>query len=106
MLTLIENPDILSELSKSGKNRAKLVIGFAAESEHLIENAMVKLERKGCDWIVANNIAEDKVFDSDDNSVHIIDSTGVIKSIEKQPKKAIAEELVDMSIKQLKKLSK
>lgn len=93
MLTLIENPDILYEISKSGKNRPKLVVGFAAETEHLVENAMVKLERKGCDWVVANNVAKDDVFNSDENTVQIISSSGVIDIIEKEPKIVIAQKL-------------
>lgn len=93
MLKLIENPDILYDISHSGKKRPKLVIGFAAETEHLIENAMVKLERKGCDWIVANNVGEDEVFNSEENTVHIISSAGVIETITKKRKSDIAKRL-------------
>lgn len=94
MLTLIENPDILYEISRAGaKRRPSLVIGFAAETEHLVENAMVKLERKGCDWIVANNVAEDDVFNSDENSVHIISSDGVLETIVNQKKTEVADRL-------------
>ncbi len=73
--TFSENPDILVSLSKHGKKRPKLVIGFAAESEHVVENARVKLEQKGCDWIVANDVSEGKVFEEDENTVHIISRT-------------------------------
>jgi len=75
-LTFAENPDILHALSKSGKNRPRLVIGFAAETELVIENARVKLEQKGCDWIVANDVSDGKVFESDKNTVHVISKTG------------------------------
>ncbi len=95
ILSLIENPDILADLSKSGKNRPSLVVGFAAETEHLIENAMVKMERKGCDWIVANNVAEDKVFGSDDNTVCIITKESQ-ECLSERSKIEIAEKLTDM----------
>lgn len=71
-LVFAENPDILTELGKHKKHRPKLVIGFAAESEHVVENARVKLERKGCDWILANDISGRKVFSSNENTVHLI----------------------------------
>ena len=56
-LQLVENPDILATISKLPRLRPPLVIGFAAETEHLIENAKAKLARKGCDWIVANDVS-------------------------------------------------
>jgi phosphopantothenoylcysteine decarboxylase/phosphopantothenate--cysteine ligase len=56
-LTLKENPDILKTLSHH-KNRPQLVVGFAAETENLLENARAKLESKGCDWILANDVSE------------------------------------------------
>jgi len=95
ILSLIENPDILSELSKTGKNRPALVVGFAAETEHLIENALVKMERKGCDWIVANNVAENDVFGSDNNSVCIITKTSQ-EYLNERSKAEIAEKIADM----------
>ena len=74
MLSLAENPDILRHLSTHA-SRPRLVVGFAAEAEELHANAMAKLARKGCDWIVANDVtAADgaPVFGSDDNSVTLI----------------------------------
>src|SRR5437764_903285 len=56
-LQLVENPDILATISKLSDRRPPLVIGFAAETENLIDNAKAKLARKGCDWIVANDVA-------------------------------------------------
>ncbi len=95
ILSLLENPDILYELSKPSKNRPALVIGFAAETEHLIENALVKMERKGCDWIIANDVIKDKVFDSDNNSVCII-TKDKQECLENKPKEEIAEKIVSM----------
>ncbi|MBN8982531.1 MAG: bifunctional phosphopantothenoylcysteine decarboxylase/phosphopantothenate--cysteine ligase CoaBC [Rhizobiales bacterium] len=72
-LDLTENPDILAAVSKLKQNRPKLVIGFAAETENLIANATAKLKRKGCDWIVANDVSPASgVMGGDRNTVHII----------------------------------
>ncbi len=72
-LQLVENPDILATISKPGSQRPPLVIGFAAETEHLIENAKAKLARKGCDWIVANDVSPATgVMGGDRNTVHLL----------------------------------
>jgi len=77
-LKLVENPDLLATVSKQTNNRPELVIGFAAETENLIENAKSKLARKGCDWIVANDVSpEGGVFGGDRNTVHIVTREGV-----------------------------
>ena len=70
---LTENPDILARLAMPGPNRPRLVIGFAAETENVIENAALKLAAKGCDWIVANNVAPERgTFGGDANTVHLL----------------------------------
>jgi phosphopantothenoylcysteine decarboxylase/phosphopantothenate--cysteine ligase len=72
-LQLVENPDILATISKLRDKRPPLVIGFAAETEHLIENAKAKLARKGCDWIVANDVSPASgVMGGDRNTVHLL----------------------------------
>jgi phosphopantothenoylcysteine decarboxylase/phosphopantothenate--cysteine ligase len=72
-LQLVENPDILATISKLTANRPPLVIGFAAETENLIENAKAKLARKGCDWIVANDVSPASgVMGGDRNTVHLL----------------------------------
>ena len=72
-LQLVENPDILATISKLEKLRPPLVIGFAAETENLIENAKAKLARKGCDWIVANDVSPATgVMGGDRNTVHLL----------------------------------
>ena len=77
-LTFVENPDILATLSKKRKSRAKLVVGFAAETEKIIEHAKAKLIKKGCDLIIANDVSESSgVFGSDKNIVHLISEAGV-----------------------------
>ena len=57
-LDLVENPDILATISSAGNRRPQLVVGFAAETDDVIDNAARKLEAKGCDWIVANDVAD------------------------------------------------
>jgi phosphopantothenoylcysteine decarboxylase/phosphopantothenate--cysteine ligase len=72
-LRLVENPDILKTISKLPKERPALVIGFAAETENVIAHAIKKLENKGCDWIVANDVSpQGGVFGGDRNAVHLI----------------------------------
>jgi phosphopantothenoylcysteine decarboxylase/phosphopantothenate--cysteine ligase len=73
-LALVENPDILASVSKH-KKRPRLVIGFAAETDNLLAQAQAKRSRKGCDWIIANEISEKHVFGADDNEVHLITPT-------------------------------
>ena len=77
-LSFIENPDILATLSKTGKSRAKLVVGFAAETEKVIEHAKAKLAKKGCDLIIANDVSEASgVFGGEKNTVHVVSRSSV-----------------------------
>ena len=92
---LVENPDILASLSKTGANRPALVVGFAAETENLETYARDKLARKGCDWIVANNVApETGVLGGDMNTVHVV-SGGAHETWEKMSKTDIAARLTE-----------
>ena len=76
-LKLVENPDILANLSGAGNKRPRLVVGFAAETENVIANATKKRADKGCDWIVANNVSPATgTFSGDDNTVHLITEKG------------------------------
>ena len=73
ILELAENPDILARLSAPGPQRPRLVVGFAAETEDLEANAAAKLEAKGCDWILANEVAPGSgTFGGDDNLIHLL----------------------------------
>jgi len=77
-LELTANPDILATLSKPGPKRPALVVGFAAETENLVANAIDKRKRKGCDWIVANDVsAAAGTFGGERNTVHLISAAGV-----------------------------
>jgi phosphopantothenoylcysteine decarboxylase/phosphopantothenate--cysteine ligase len=86
-LALTENPDILAILANAGKHRPALLVGFAAETEHIETHATAKLARKNCDWIVANNVGPDSgiaggVMGGDANAVSLICATGKKPSIE------------------------
>ena len=94
LLSLVLNPDILTLLSQPGPQRPALVIGFAAETESLIENACNKRIAKGCDWIVANDVSNNKVFDSEYNTVHLITEDGVT-CLPTMTKVEIAESLTE-----------
>jgi len=75
---LVENPDILAAVSARTQNRPGLVIGFAAETENLIENARAKRERKNCDWIIANDVSpETGIMGGDRTKVHLITSAEI-----------------------------
>jgi phosphopantothenoylcysteine decarboxylase/phosphopantothenate--cysteine ligase len=76
-LRLVENPDILATLAAAGPQRPRLVVGFAAETDNVEANARAKLARKGCDWIVANDVAGGAVMGADQNAVMIVDAHGV-----------------------------
>jgi len=76
-LELTENPDILARIAMPGPTRPKLVIGFAAETENVIENATSKLASKGCDWILANDVAPAQgTFGGDENTIHLLCAAG------------------------------
>ena len=75
---LVENPDILASLSQSGEGRPALVVGFAAETGSVVEKAQTKLQKKGCDWIVANDVSPGTgTFGGEDNTVHVVDAETV-----------------------------
>jgi phosphopantothenoylcysteine decarboxylase/phosphopantothenate--cysteine ligase len=91
-LELAENPDILATLGKHAK-RPSLLIGFAAETEKVVEHARAKLAKKGCDWIVANDVSGD-VMGGANNAVHIVTKEGV-ESLADAPKDVIARKLME-----------
>lgn len=90
-LSLIENPDILAAVSSAKAKRPRLVIGFAAETSDLEAHARAKLSRKGCDWIVGNDVS-DEVFGSDGNAVTLI-TKGDAETWPRQSKAAVARAL-------------
>lgn len=94
-IDLVKNPDILAEIC-SRKQNNQLVVGFCAESENILENAKEKINKKGCDFLVANDISRSDIgFSSDYNEVYILDKSGNIKKIEKSTKKQIAKNILE-----------
>jgi len=78
VLDLAVNPDILARISAPGEHRPRLVIGFAAETDNVVANAQTKLASKGCDWIVANDVAAPHgAMGGEENAVHLITPDGV-----------------------------
>ena len=94
-LEMAENPDILATLSAAANTRPALVIGFAAETENVVEYARAKLARKGCDWILANDVSpETGTFGGDDNTIHLVSTDGV-EDWPRMSKSDVAERLAD-----------
>ncbi|WP_081822152.1 bifunctional phosphopantothenoylcysteine decarboxylase/phosphopantothenate--cysteine ligase CoaBC [Acidocella facilis] len=91
-LSLTENPDILAGLSAPSPTRPKLVIGFAAETERLAEHAAAKRARKGCDWLVANNVGGTGIMGGDENEVLLLTADGAEPWV-RMNKQAVAEKL-------------
>jgi phosphopantothenoylcysteine decarboxylase/phosphopantothenate--cysteine ligase len=99
--SLIENPDILATIGRKSVDRPKLIVGFAAETEYIIENAREKLRRKQCDLILANSVAEGSgTFGGQANLVHLVTESAV-ESWPKMSKQAVAERLIGRLIAML-----
>ena len=101
-LVLEKNLDILANISKHNSLRPKLTIGFAAETNNLVQNSLKKLEEKNCDWIVANDVSDKAIgFESDNNEVSIFYKDKSSETLKKMCKSLIAKELVNRVIKNL-----
>ena len=102
-LALLANPDILKTLAEAGNRRPRLVIGFAAETQDLIRNATEKRRKKGCDWILANDVSPGTaVFGGADNRVHLITEAGA-EDWEPASKRALADRLAQRIADHLQK---
>jgi phosphopantothenoylcysteine decarboxylase/phosphopantothenate--cysteine ligase len=98
VIELERTSDILYELGKRKKN--KILVGFAAETENLVGNALKKLKEKELDLIVANDIFVKGVgFGSDDNKAKLINSKGVVQELPLMPKSDLAEKILDEILK-------
>ncbi len=94
-LALVENPDILASIARRKRGRPPLVIGFAAETENVIAHAQAKLQKKGCDWILANDVSPDSgVMGGDRNSIHLVTESAV-DSWPTLSKAAVAQRLIE-----------
>ncbi len=95
-LTLTENPDILASLGGAGEKRPCIVVGFAAETENVIENATAKLTAKGCDWIIANNVSRGSgAIGGDTNTVSLISKQGA-EDWPEMAKSEVADRLAEL----------
>ena len=92
-IELVENPDVLASVAAAGNLRPALVIGFAAETDDILDNAKRKLERKGCDWILANDVSPGTgIFGGGENSIRMVSGDGV-EDWPKLSKEAVAGRL-------------
>ncbi|MFY9288157.1 MAG: bifunctional phosphopantothenoylcysteine decarboxylase/phosphopantothenate--cysteine ligase CoaBC [Alphaproteobacteria bacterium] len=101
-LKLKENPDILAYLSKASNRRPRLVIGFAAETTDVLANAQQKLEKKKCDWLIANQVGKGLGFDQDENEVTLLRQDGQRDAWPRQSKDQIARQLAEQIIHHFK----
>jgi phosphopantothenoylcysteine decarboxylase/phosphopantothenate--cysteine ligase len=94
-LDLVPNSDILATLAKAGPARPRLVVGFAAETDDVLDHAKAKLARKGCDWIVANDVRpETGIMGGELNQVHLVTAAGV-EAWPRLPKPEVASRLAE-----------
>ena len=101
-LAFTENPDILARISQRGKDRPQLVVGFAAETVNLLENATAKRQRKACDWIVANDVSSATgIMGGEENAVTLITDAGV-ETWPREPKSQVATRLAQRMAETLK----
>ena len=101
-LSLEKNIDILNNISKHNSLRPKLTIGFAAETNSLVENSLNKLEEKNCDWIIANDVSDNSIgFDADENQISIFYKDKNNENLKKMHKSLVASEIVNRVIEKL-----
>ncbi len=102
VLELEENPDILASVARAAENRPALVVGFAAETENMAENARAKLERKGADVIVANDVSEETgILGGDETELLVIFSDGTERHLPRQTKGEAARALLRLLVERL-----
>jgi phosphopantothenoylcysteine decarboxylase/phosphopantothenate--cysteine ligase len=101
-ISFVKNNDILEYISKSNKNRPRLVAGFSAETENLTKNSINKINRKHCDLIFANDVSKKDIgFNSNYNKISVIDREGNIKIIPKNKKSFIANKIAEILLDKL-----
>ena len=96
-IDLENSRDILEFLGKNNKHRPKLVVGFSAETENVNKNSLIKMKKKNCDLIIANDVSKkDSGFNSDYNKISIIDNDGQVKTIKRNKKSFIANKIAEV----------
>ncbi|MFJ1705281.1 bifunctional phosphopantothenoylcysteine decarboxylase/phosphopantothenate--cysteine ligase CoaBC [Kitasatospora sp. NPDC088346] len=100
-VALVRNPDILAELSAHRARSGQLVVGFAAETDRVLENGRAKLARKGCDLLVVNEVGDGKAFGQDTNTAVLLGSDGTEVPIPDGPKEALADTVWDEVVARL-----
>ncbi|XLE12227.1 bifunctional phosphopantothenoylcysteine decarboxylase/phosphopantothenate--cysteine ligase CoaBC [Streptomyces sp. Pv4-95] len=95
-VTLVRNPDILAEISAERARPGQLVVGFAAETDNVLDNGRAKLARKGCDLLVVNEVGEHKAFGSAENEAVVLAADGSETPVPYGPKEALAETVWDL----------
>ena len=101
-LSLEKNIDILKHVSNHNSLRPKLVLGFSAETNDIIENSQKKINDKNCDWLIANDVSNQEIgFDSDFNEISILYKNGEIEKIPKDKKSVIANKIVKKVVSNL-----
>lgn len=95
VIELVENPDILKEMSKIKRND-QIVVGFCAESQNLLDNAKAKIQKKTCDYICANDISKKDIgFSSDYNEIYIIDKELNVQKLDRTDKQTVALKILE-----------
>ncbi|MFL2887005.1 MAG: bifunctional phosphopantothenoylcysteine decarboxylase/phosphopantothenate--cysteine ligase CoaBC [Candidatus Pelagibacter sp.] len=101
-ISLEKNIDILNNISKHNSLRPKLTIGFAAETNDIVDNSLRKLKEKNCDWIIANDVSDNSIgFDSDENQISIFYKDKKNENLKKMSKSLVASEIVNRVIEKL-----
>ncbi|MFD9633183.1 bifunctional phosphopantothenoylcysteine decarboxylase/phosphopantothenate--cysteine ligase CoaBC [Streptomyces violascens] len=95
-LTLVRNPDVLAEISADRARPGQLVVGFAAETDDVLANGLLKLRRKGCDLLVVNEVGERKTFGSEENEAVVLGADGSETPVPYGPKEALADTVWDL----------
>ncbi|QBI53840.1 bifunctional phosphopantothenoylcysteine decarboxylase/phosphopantothenate--cysteine ligase CoaBC [Streptomonospora litoralis] len=95
-IELVENPDILAELASRRDDPGRLVVGFAAETDNVLEYGRAKLERKGCDLLVVNQVGDGRAFGTEDNQAVVLGADGSATEIPHGPKEELADRVWDL----------
>ncbi|MGW4157782.1 phosphopantothenoylcysteine decarboxylase domain-containing protein, partial [Micromonospora chersina] len=100
-IVLVRNPDILAEIAGDRPREGQVVVGFAAETDDVLANGRRKLERKGCDLLVVNEVGERKTFGSEENEAVVLGADGTETPVPHGPKEALADIVWDLVARRL-----